>query len=38
MTVLRGRKYVQIVNNCEIIVKNVIKYMKLVNATLNTRK
>ena len=35
MIVLNGMNYVQIVKNCEIIVKNVIKYMVILNALLN---
>ena len=35
---MNGVKYVEIVKNCPVIVKNVTKYIKTVNVIFNTRK
>ena len=36
MIALNAAKYAKIVKNCQIIVKNVTKYIKTVNVILNT--
>ena len=38
MIALNGVKYVKIVKNCQIIVKNVTKHIKTVNAVLGKSK